>query len=136
MLVYIALKDCGPGQELQGHNLSLTAKEKLSEDDVQAYKHWRIDRSLEDSYESLLEWVEIGVLIMEEAREETSRFRRRFDGSLPEGGKNGFRSNQVSGRTFTTKLKPGGCVVDMCKQNHLPWVCKAFKELLLKRERS
>ena len=117
------------GRELQGHNLSLTAKEKLWEDNVEAYKHWLIDRSLEDSFE-------IRVLIMEEAREETSRFRRRFDGSLPEGGKNGFRSNQVSGRTFTTKLKPGGCVVDMCKQNHLPWVCKAFKELLLKRERS
>ena len=32
--VYITLKDCGPGQEPQGHNLSLTAKEKLSEDDV------------------------------------------------------------------------------------------------------
>ena len=112
MLVYIALKDCGPGQELQGHNLSLTAKEKLSEDDVQACKHWRIDHSLEDSYESLLE---IRVLIMEEAREETSGFRRRFDGPLPEGGKNGFSGNQVSGRTFTTKSKPGGCVVDMCK---------------------
>ena len=47
--VSIALKDCGPGQELQGHNLSLTAKEKLSEDDVQAYKHWLMDHSLEDS---------------------------------------------------------------------------------------
>ena len=55
----IALKDCGPGQELQGHNLSLTAKEKLSEDDVQAYKHWLIDHSLEDSFESLIDWVEI-----------------------------------------------------------------------------
>ena len=42
--VSIALKDCGPGQELQGHNLSLTAKEKLSKDDVQAYKHWLIDQ--------------------------------------------------------------------------------------------
>ena len=37
--VSIALKDCGPGQERQGHNLSLTAKEKLSEDDEQEYKH-------------------------------------------------------------------------------------------------
>ena len=55
--VYIALKDCGPGQELQGHNLSLTAKEKLSEDNLQAYKHWLIDRSLEDSLGSLLELV-------------------------------------------------------------------------------
>lgn len=113
--VYIALKDCGPGQELQGHNLSLTAKEKLSEDDVQAYKHWLIDRSLEDSFESLLEWVEIRVLIMEEAREETGGFgKRRFDGPLP-GEKNVFR-----GRTFTTKSNQRSCVVDTCKQNHPP----------------
>jgi len=35
----LAMKDCRPGQELQRHNLSLTAKQKLSEDDVQAYKH-------------------------------------------------------------------------------------------------
>ena len=37
--VWIALKDCGPGQELQGHNLNLTAIEKLSEEDMQAYKY-------------------------------------------------------------------------------------------------
>ena len=61
--VYIALKDCGPGQELQEHNLSLTAKEKLSEDNVQAYKYWLIDRSLEDSFQSLIESVEIRVQI-------------------------------------------------------------------------
>ena len=62
--VWIALKDCGPGQELQGHNLNLTAKEKLWEEDVQAYKHWLIDHSLEDSFESLIEWVEIRVQII------------------------------------------------------------------------
>lgn len=79
--VWIALKDCGPGQELQGHNLNLTAKEKLSEEDVQAYKHWLIDHSLEDRFESLIEWVEIRVQIMEEAKEETSGFgKRQFDG--------------------------------------------------------
>ena len=109
--------------ELQGHNLSLTAKEKLSEDDVEAYKHWLIDRSLEDSFE-------IRVLIMEEAREETSGFgERRFDGPLPRE-KNGFR-----GRTFTTRSKPRSCVVDTCKQNHLPWVCKAFKELPIRKRK-
>ena len=58
--VSIALKDCGPRQELQGHNLSLTAKEKLSEDDVQAYKQWLIDHSLEDSFESLIDWERSG----------------------------------------------------------------------------
>ena len=75
--VYIALKDCEPGQELQGQNLSLTAKEKLSEDEMQAYKHCLIDRSLEDSFESLLEWVEIRVLIMKETQIETSRFEKK-----------------------------------------------------------
>ena len=37
--VMVALQDCGPGQELQGQSLNLTAKEKLPEEDVQAYKH-------------------------------------------------------------------------------------------------
>ena len=95
----LAMKDCRPGQELQRHNLSLTAKQKLSEDDVQAYKHWLIDHSLENSFKSLIDWVEIRVQIMEEAREETGGFaKRQFDGSLPEGGKNGFRGNQVPTR--------------------------------------
>ena len=70
---------------------------------------------------------------MEEAREETIGFaRRRFDGPLPEGGRNGFRRNRVRGRTFTTKRKPRSCVVDTCKQNHPPRVCKAFKGLPVK----
>ena len=47
--VLIALKDCGPGQELQGQNLNLTAckGQKLSEEDVQAYKYWLVDHSFE-----------------------------------------------------------------------------------------
>ena len=127
--VWIALKDCGPGQELQGHNLNLTAKEKLSEEDVQAYKHWLIDHSLEDSFESLIEWVEIRVQIMEEAREETSGFgKRKSDG--PEGRRNGFRGDRVRGRTFTTKSKSRGCIVDTCKQNHPPWFVKPSKSYL------
>ena len=43
----IALQDSGPGRELTCQSLNLTAKEKLSED-VQAYKYWLIDCSLED----------------------------------------------------------------------------------------
>ena len=132
--VWIALKDCGPGQKLQGHNLNLTAKEKLSEEDVQAYKHWLIDHSLEDSFESLIEWVEIRVQIMEEAREEMSGFRKRKSDE-PEGQRNGFRSERVCSRTFNTKSKSRSCIVEKCKQNHPSWVCKAFKELpVLKRE--
>lgn len=55
--VFIALKDCGPGKELQGQNLNLTVKEKLFREDVLAYKHWLMDHSLEDSFELLMEWV-------------------------------------------------------------------------------
>lgn len=56
---------------------------------MQAYKHWLIDHSLEDSFESLLEWVEIRVQIMEEAREETGGFgKRKYD--EPEGRRKGF----------------------------------------------
>lgn len=61
--VMVARLDCGPGQELQGQSLSLTAKEKLSEEDVQAYKHWICDYSLEDNFASLVEWVEPRVQI-------------------------------------------------------------------------
>jgi len=63
--VMVALQDCGPGQELQGQSLNLTAKEKLPEEDVQAYKHWICDHSLEDNFESLVEWVDLRVQIME-----------------------------------------------------------------------
>lgn len=62
--VMIALQEGGPGRELQGRNLNLTAKEKLSEEDFQSHKHWLIDRSLEDSFESLVEWVEPRVKII------------------------------------------------------------------------
>ncbi len=133
--VLIALKDCGPGQELQWHNLTLTAKEKLSEEDVQAYNHWLIDHSLEDSFESLVDWVELQIQIMEEAKEEASGYgKSKPDGS--EGRINGFRSDQVvCGRSFTTRAKSRKCIVDACKQNHPPWVCKAFKELSVQKRK-
>ena len=58
---------------------------------MRTYKHWLIDHSLEDSFESLIEWVEIRVQIMEEAREETIAFgKRKLYGPLPEGGRNSF----------------------------------------------
>ena len=72
--VLIALQDCRPGQEVQRQNLKPTAKEKLSEEDVQVYKHWLIDHSMKDSFEKLVEGVELRVQIMEEAKEETSGF--------------------------------------------------------------
>ncbi|CAH3122748.1 unnamed protein product, partial [Porites lobata] len=57
--VMIALQDSGPARELQGQNFNFTAKEKLSEEDVQSYKYWLIDRALEDNFETLAEWVEL-----------------------------------------------------------------------------
>jgi hypothetical protein len=71
--VLIATQDSGP---LHGQSLNLTAKEKLSEEDVQAYKYWLIDRSREDNFESLVEWVELRVQVMEEAKEETKGIER------------------------------------------------------------
>lgn len=69
--VMVAKQDSRPGRELQGQNSNLTAKEMLSEEAVQAYKHWICDHSLEDNFESLIEWVELRVQLMQEAREQT-----------------------------------------------------------------
>ncbi|CAB4034008.1 Hypothetical predicted protein [Paramuricea clavata] len=56
--VSLATKDCG---SFQLESLNLTAKEKLTEEDVQSYKHWLLDHSQEDNFESLLEWIELRV---------------------------------------------------------------------------
>lgn len=102
----------------QGQNVSLTAKEKLSEKDVQPYKYWFIDRSLEDCFESLVEWVELRVQIMEEAKKEIN-------------GVGGDRTRAIG---FTTRSQAKGCTADTCKNDHPPWVYKNFKELpVLKR---
>ena len=118
--VMIALQDSGPDRELQGQNLNLAAKEKLSEEDIQSYKYFLIDRALEDNFESLVEWVELRVQIMEKAKEETS----------------GLRGDRTRARGFTTRSQAKSCIVDTCKIDHPPWVCKAFKELpVLKRRK-
>ena len=46
-----------------------------------------------------------------------------------------FLGNRVRGRTFTTKSKSRRCVVDTCKRNHPPWVCKVFEELPVKKRK-
>ena len=48
--VLVSLQDCALGGELNGQSLNLTAKEKLSEEDVQAYKYWCFERE-EDNFE-------------------------------------------------------------------------------------
>ena len=58
--VMIALRDRGPGKELTGQNLNLTAKEKLLQQDVQAYKYWLIEHYREDTFENLVNGLNYG----------------------------------------------------------------------------
>ena len=62
----IALQGNGPGKGLTAQNLNLTAKEKLSQG-VQTYKYWLSEHSQKDTLETLVEWVELKMQIMEEA---------------------------------------------------------------------
>ena len=126
--VMIALQDSGPGRELQGQNLNLTAKEKLAEEDVQAYKHWLLDRSLEDNFQTLVEWVELRVQIMEESKEETRGLVKKTDRQTEER-KSANRNERTRARGFHARSKPRNCIVSTCKEDHPPWVCKAFKGL-------
>jgi hypothetical protein len=119
--ILITVKDCG---SLQDQRLNLSAKEKLTEHDVQAYKYWLIDHAKEDCFESLVDWVELRVQIMEEAREETEGFVRKND----ERGK-GNPDGRPRFRGFNTRSTARHCIVNTCKQDHPPWVCDAFKKL-------
>ena len=120
--VLIATQDSGP---LHGQSLNLTAKEKLPEEDVQAYKYWLRDHSREDNFESLEEWVELRVQVIEEAKEETHDI----------GKKTGHVEQKKRFRGFNTRLTARCCIVPTCKEDHPPWVCKAFKDLsVLKRK--
>ncbi len=68
----IVLKDTGdkPG-DLFDQSLNLISKEKLPEEEIQRYKAWLIEQSKEDTFEMLVQWLELRVQIMEEAKEET-----------------------------------------------------------------
>jgi hypothetical protein len=50
--ILITINNCG---SLQDQSLNLSAKEKLTERDVQAYKYWLIDYAREDCFESLVD---------------------------------------------------------------------------------
>ena len=65
------MRDCGLEGKLSGQSLNFTAKDKLSEEDVQTYKYWYFKRQEEDNFESLVRWLEMRVQIMDEARKET-----------------------------------------------------------------
>ena len=123
----IALQDSEPGRELTCQSLNLTAKEKLSED-VQAYKYWLIERSLEDTFEILVEWVELRVQIMEEAKKETSGLgRREIDTPDERRGDKRDKRRPVSG--YNTTSIAGRCIVTPCGEAHSPWTCRASKAL-------
>ena len=123
----ITVKDCG---SLQDQSLNLSAKEKLSEEDIQAYKFWLLDHSREDCFESLVEWVELKAEVMEKATgEETDRGQKpdKHEDSHPERKR--FRG-------FNTRNPKKGYVVNTCKEDHPPWVCEAFKKLAVKNRKS
>ena len=124
------MRDCGLEGELNGQSLNLTAKEKLSEEDVQTYKYWCFERQEEDNFESLVRWLEMRVQIMDEAREETGKYGNRRT-NRPEEQR---RFKEVFNTTRKGK-KCIVCIVDSCTEDHPPWVCKAFKGLSVQRKK-
>ena len=118
--ILVALRDDDPDGELRSQHLSLAVKEKLPEDYVRDYKYWLLEQTKRDCFETLVEWLETRVQIMEEAREETGDFQKRSD------QKQDCRKHQ---RGFNTSGKVRTCIVSKCKVDHPPWVCGHFKEL-------
>ena len=114
--VLVSLQDCGLDAAMSGQNLNLTAKEKLSANDVQAYKYWLREHNEKDTLETLVRWLEIRVEIMDETKEE-----RQEDKHDEKRRNRGFSGN--------ISRKPKGCVVPTCKEDHPPWVCSSFKRL-------
>ena len=123
--ILITVKDCG---SLHDQSLNLSAKEKLSEEDIQAYKFWLMDHFREDCFESLVDWIELKAEVMEEAKEEAS------GGKKPD--KHGDSHHERKRfRGFNTRHSTKGCVVNTCKDDHPPWVCETFKKLPVKKRK-
>ena len=120
--ILVALRDDDPDGEIRSQHLSLAVKEKLPEDCVRDYKYWLLEQTKRDCF---VEWLETGVQIMEEAREETRDFQKRSD------QKQDCRKHQ---RRFNTSGKVQTCIVSKCNVDHPPWVCEHFKELLSERK--
>ena len=123
--ILISVKDCG---SLHDQSLNLSAKEKLSEEDIQAYKFWLMDHSREDCFESLVDWIELKAEVMEEAREETN------GGKKPDRHGDSHHERKRF-RGFNTRNSTKGCVVNTCKDDHPPWVCETFKKLPVKKRK-
>jgi hypothetical protein len=73
----------------------------------------------------LVEWVELRVQVMEEAKEETKGIERT---EKREERKKRFRG-------FNTRSTTRHCVVETCNEDHPPWVCKAFSDLPVSKRR-
>ena len=122
--VQVSLLD-SPEEELNGQSLSLTAKEKLCEEDVQAYKFWCLERQEKDNFKSLVRWLEIRVKIMDEAKEEIGGYGK---------GKS-YRPEEQRRKGFNTTKKSRKCIVDSCVEDLPPWTSKIFKGLPVQRRK-
>ncbi|CAB3983178.1 Hypothetical predicted protein [Paramuricea clavata] len=125
--ILITINNCG---SLQDQSLNLSAKEKLTERDVQTYKYWLIDYAREDCFESLVDWVELRVQVIGKAREETEGFGKQNE---ERGNKNRDERQRFPG--FNTRFSTTHCIVNTCKQDHPPWVCDAFKRLPVQKRK-
>ena len=93
----ITLKDtCDEQGDLFGQSLNLICKEQLPEEDVQCYKSWLIEHLKENTFETLVAWVELRVHIIEETREETrgleTRKERNGDQRMIQRRERGFNA--------------------------------------------
>ena len=114
--ILVSLRDGGIEVEMGGEHLNLTAKEKLAEKDIQAYKYWLFERNVDDTFANLIEWLEMKVQILDETMDE-----RKVEQSSDRRRNRGFSG--------TTNRKKKGCIVESCKSDHPPWVCQSFKKL-------
>ena len=121
--ILVSVQDSRLGAVANGHSLNLTAKEKLTASDLQAYKYWLYEHSEIDTFEALVRWLEIRVQIMDETKDE-----RRDDRNDDKRRNRGFNG-------AITKRRPRGCVVTACKEDHPPWVCQAFKRMSVSERR-
>ena len=104
---------------------------------MQTYKHWLIYCSLEDSFESLIEWVEIWVQIMEEAQGEMSAFRKRkFDGPLPEGGKMVFKATEFVAEPLPPNQSQEAVLLTCASRTTHYGFVKPLRSYLLRKDRS
>ena len=106
--ILITTNGCG---SLQDQSLNLSAKEKLTEQDVQSYKHWLLDYARQDCFESLLDWVEPRVQIMEESREETEGIGRRNDERSNRNRDERQRSRGFSTRSSNSFIHSRGFII-------------------------